>query len=115
MVFELTNDPNAQLQIHWENEILDENGDGSLADAELCGINQESASIALSNNKFPKLNFNEQVETLVHELGHFVCVEHSDNQRSLMYESRQNFRQIILPSDVQQCIDNLPNIYKGTQ
>lgn len=110
IVFELTNDRNARIHINWGEEL--EADTEAYAQADLCGANFEESSITLSTKKFNKLTPSGKVDTIVHELGHIVCVNHSDNHRSMMFDTLLGTKQTILASDLKQCIDNLPHLFK---
>jgi hypothetical protein len=110
VVFELTNDPNASVRIDWKPEL--ETGVEAYAEADYCGGNLERSSVTLSIGKFKKLTTHAKANTIAHELGHILCVDHSENNRSLMYDTMLGTNQKLLSSDVKQCIANLPNLYK---
>lgn len=110
IAFELTNDRNARIHINWGKEL--EADAEAYAQADLCGANFDESSVTLSTEKFKKLTPAGKVDTLAHELGHIVCVDHSDNHRSLMFDTLLGTKQKILASDLKQCIDNLPHLFK---
>lgn len=113
VVFELTDDKKAPVDINWKNKVENVDND-ALAAADYCGINSEKSEVTLLINNFRSLSDKAKVTTLVHELGHIICVDHSENKKSLMHDKLyENSGQAILNSDVAQCIENLPNHHKG--